>query len=91
VKPRRPYSRRGLREARGGTTPAVSDVRGYFASLWASEAGLRPVRFGNRETKESFLNLGTRMLTVLCAAHDPTTTVGGSFLDELPWYGAQAG
>jgi hypothetical protein len=65
------------RGVQGGTAPSPADVQGYFASLWALEAEHRPVRFGEWETRESLLDLGTRMLAVLCAAHDPASTVLG--------------
>jgi RecB family exonuclease len=58
-----------------GPAPSPADVQGYFASLWALAAEHRPVRFGERESRESLLDLGTRMLAVLCAAHDPAVTV----------------
>jgi hypothetical protein len=51
------------------------DVQGYFESLWNLEAEHRPLRFGEKDTKASLLDLGTRMLAVLCEQHDPTTRV----------------
>jgi putative RecB family exonuclease len=58
-----------------GAPPSLGDVQGYFASLWHLETEHRPLRFGDKETKASLLDLGTRMLAVLCEQHDPTTTV----------------
>jgi Holliday junction resolvase-like predicted endonuclease len=50
-----------------GERPGVADVQAYFASLWALETGQRPVRFGGMESPEALLDLGTRMLAVLCS------------------------
>jgi hypothetical protein len=50
-----------------GARPAVADVQGYFASLWALETTQRPARFGGKDSPEALLDLGTRMLPVLCA------------------------
>jgi putative RecB family exonuclease len=58
-----------------GAPPSVGDVQGYFESLWHLEAEQRPVRFGEKDTKASLLDLGTRMLAVLCEQHDPTSEV----------------
>jgi putative RecB family exonuclease len=63
---------RGLAQ---GAAPSVAGVQGYFASLWNLETTERPIRFGEKDSKESLLDLGTRMLAVLCAQHDPATTV----------------
>ena len=51
----------------GGARPDVADVQMYFASLWALETTHRPVRFGEKDSSESLLDLGTRTLAVLCA------------------------
>jgi putative RecB family exonuclease len=66
------YFYRGVQQ---GTAPSVADVQGYFATLWTLETGQRPVRFGEKDTTASLLDLGTRMLAVLCAAHEPATIV----------------
>jgi putative RecB family exonuclease len=58
-----------------GTRPAVVDVQGYFGSLWALETTHKPIRFGERESPESLLDLGTRMLAVLCAGVPDATEV----------------
>ena len=58
-----------------GARPTVEDVQAYFASLWALETTHRPVRFGERDSPESLLDLGTRMLAVLCAEVPDATEV----------------
>jgi putative RecB family exonuclease len=55
---------RGLAQ---GARPAAADVQAYFASLWALETTHKPIRFGEKDSPESLLDLGTRMLAVLCA------------------------
>jgi len=59
----------------GGTRPDVADVRAYFASLWTLETTHRPIRFGEKDTPDSLLDLGTRMLAVLCAEVPDATDV----------------
>jgi putative RecB family exonuclease len=58
-----------------GTRPTVGDVQAYFASLWALETTHRPVRFGERDSPASLLDLGTRMLAVLYAEVPDATEV----------------
>jgi putative RecB family exonuclease len=58
-----------------GARPTVGDVQAYFASLWALETTHRPVRFGERDSPESLLDLGTRMLAVLYAEVPDATEV----------------
>ena len=58
-----------------GERPSVADVQGYFEALWKLEGERRPLRFGERETKESLLDLGRRMLAVLCEQFNPRTEV----------------
>ncbi|TMB95058.1 MAG: PD-(D/E)XK nuclease family protein, partial [Chloroflexi bacterium] len=53
-----------------GERPSVAAVQGYFEALWKLESEHRPLRFGERETKESLLDLATRMLAVLCEQFD---------------------
>jgi putative RecB family exonuclease len=62
------------RLAAGERLPA-GDVQGYFASLWNLATESRPVRFGEKDTKDSLLALGQRMLAVLCEAVEPGTEV----------------
>jgi len=49
-----------------GERPRVEDVQGYFESFWNLEAGHQPLRYGEKESKESLLDLGRRMVAVLC-------------------------
>jgi putative RecB family exonuclease len=63
---------RGLASA---ARPAVADVQAYFASVWALETGHRPLRFAERDSPASLLDLGIRMLAVLCAAVPDSTEV----------------
>jgi putative RecB family exonuclease len=58
-----------------GAAPCVADVQGVFETMWTLETTQRPVRFGERDSKEGLLELGRRMLAVLVAAHDPTVTI----------------
>jgi putative RecB family exonuclease len=58
-----------------GARPAAADVQSYFASLWALETTHKPIRFGERDSPAALLDLGTRMLAVLCAEVPNTTEV----------------
>jgi len=58
-----------------GAMPSVADVQSVFETMWNLETGHRPVRFGEKDSKDALLELGRRMLAVLCAAHDPTAEV----------------
>jgi putative RecB family exonuclease len=66
-----------FRGAGQGERPSVADVQGYFETLWKLESEHRPLRFGDKDTKESLLDLATKMLAVLCAEFDPRTEVVG--------------
>ena len=78
-RPRLRDPRRRRRCCSGGSPAArgrrVEDVQAYFASLWALETAHRPVRFGEKDSPESLLDLGTRMLAVLCAEVPDATEV----------------
>jgi hypothetical protein len=54
-----------------GARPSAGDVQGYFESVWNLEAAHRPLRFGEKDTKDSLLDLGSRMLAVLCDRIEP--------------------
>ena len=58
-----------------GERPSVADVQGYFEAVWKLESEHRPLRFGEKETRESLLDLATRMLAVLYEQFDPRTEV----------------
>jgi CRISPR/Cas system-associated exonuclease Cas4 (RecB family) len=63
---------RGMAQA---ARPAAADVQAYFASLWALETTHKPVRFAEKDSTESLLDLGTRMLAVLCVQVPDATEV----------------
>ncbi len=48
-----------------GAPPTLEEVQGYFESYWGLETQHRPIRFGERDTKASLLDLAYRMLEVL--------------------------
>ncbi len=58
-----------------GERPSVEEVQGYFESFWRLEAEHRPLRYGERESKEGLLDLARRMLAVLCAEVRPEAEV----------------
>jgi RecB family exonuclease len=59
-----------------GERPRVEDVQGYFESFWNLETEHQPLRYGEKESKESLLDLARRMLAVLCAGfQQPGTEV----------------
>jgi hypothetical protein len=59
-----------FRRAGNGERPRLEDVQGYFETFWTLETQHQPMRYGERETKESLLGLGRRMLAVLCEQYD---------------------
>src|SRR2546422_61043 len=61
-----------FRGAGQGERPTVADVQGYFEALWKLESEHRPLRFGEKETRESLLDLAThtrRALRAVRSAH----------------------
>ena len=54
-----------------GERPSIADVQGYFEGFWNLETEHRPLRFGEKDTKEGLLDLATRMLAVLCEKSEP--------------------
>jgi putative RecB family exonuclease len=64
-----------LRGLAAGRAPAVDEVQGYFESYWNLETEQRPVRFGERETREGLLDLGRRMLEVFCRSQESGTEI----------------
>src|SRR5262245_60559412 len=58
-----------------GAPPGVADVQGHFEALWNLETQAQPLRFGEKETKESLRDLAMRMLAVLHQEFDPRTRV----------------
>ena len=64
-----------FRGAAQGKLPVVEDVQGHFEALWSLETQAQPLRFGEKETKESLRDLAMRMLVVLHREFDPRTEV----------------
>ena len=47
-----------LRGVQEGKAPSLADVQAFFEAYWQLETGNRPIRFGEKDTKESLLDLG---------------------------------
>jgi putative RecB family exonuclease len=60
-----------------GTQPSVADVQAYFEGYWKIETSNRPIRFGEKDTKESLLDLACRMLEVLHKNQEPGVEIVG--------------
>jgi putative RecB family exonuclease len=58
-----------------GERPELGDVQNFFETYWNLETRHQPVRFGERDSKESLLDLGRRMLAVLVESVAPGTGV----------------
>jgi putative RecB family exonuclease len=58
-----------------GEPPRVEDVQGHFEALWDLETQAQPLRYGERETRESLRDLAMRMLTVFHREFDSRTQV----------------
>jgi len=58
-----------------GEPPGVEDVQGHFEALWNLETQAQPLRYGERETRESLRDLALRMLAVFHREFDPRTQV----------------
>jgi hypothetical protein len=52
-------------------------VQGYFESYWNLETGQKAIRFGERDTKASLLDLASRMLAVLYREREPEMEIVG--------------
>src|SRR5262245_60367990 len=63
-----------FRETAQGEPPRVEDVQGHFEALW-DQTQAQPLRFGEKETKDSLRDLAMRMLAVLHREFDPRTRV----------------
>ena len=66
-----------LRGVQQGAAPKLDEVQGYFESYWNLENDNRPVRFGEKETRESLLDLAARMLDVFHRNLVPGTEIVG--------------
>jgi len=53
-----------LRGVQRGTAPSLGQVQDYFETYWNLETQQRPIRFGDKDTPGSLLDLGCRMLEV---------------------------
>jgi putative RecB family exonuclease len=60
-----------------GERPEVGDVQDFFKSFWNLETKHRPIHFGEKDTQESLLDLGRRMLAVLIEQQEPGTAIVG--------------
>ena len=60
-----------------GAPPSLADVQAFFEAYWQLETGTRPIRFGEKDTKESLLDLAGRMLAVLYRNQEPGTEILG--------------
>jgi putative RecB family exonuclease len=58
-----------------GEPPRVEDVQGHFEALWNLETQAQPLRYGERETRESLRDLAMRMLAIFHREFDPRTQV----------------
>src|SRR5512144_3187750 len=61
--------------AAAGTPPTLEEVQGYFESYWALETDHKPIRFGERDTMASLLDLARRMLEVLYRERELDTEI----------------
>ena len=66
-----------LRGAQKGAQPSLEEVQGYFESYWNLETQHSPVRFGEKDTKETLLDLARRMLEVFHKNQVPGVEVVG--------------
>ena len=73
------------RHRRGHAAERWTTVQGYFESYWNLETGQKAIRFGERDTKASLLDLASRMLAVLYREREPEMEiVGVEQLFEVP-------
>ena len=60
-----------------GTAPSLADVQAFFEGYWRLETSNRPIRFGEKDTRESLLDLAGRMLEVLHRNQEPGIEIVG--------------
>jgi hypothetical protein len=48
-----------------GTQAHADELQGYFESYWNLETDHKPIRFGERDTKASLLDLARQMLQAI--------------------------
>src|SRR5262245_49359049 len=63
--------------AAAGAPPSLEEVQGYFESYWNLETDRKPIRYGDRDTKGSLLDLARRMLEVLYRNRNPEAVIIG--------------
>lgn len=66
-----------LRGRAEGTPPSLADVQAFFEGYWKLETSNRSIRFGEKDTRESLLDLAGRMLEVLHRNQEPGTEIVG--------------
>jgi putative RecB family exonuclease len=66
-----------LRGKAQGAPPSLADVQAFFEGYWKLETSNRPIRFGEKDTRESLLDLAGRMLEVLHRSQEPGTEIVG--------------
>ena len=54
-----------------GAPPSLAQVQAYFESYWKLETSNRLIRFGEKDTKDTLLDLTCRMLEVVGARQEP--------------------
>lgn len=64
-----------FRGAAKGASPSLEDVQGYFESFWNLETEHRPIRYGDKDSKEGLLDLAGRMLEVFYKNQEPGTQI----------------
>ena len=64
-----------LRGVQEGKAPSLADVQAFFEAYWQLDTGNRPIRFGEKDTKESLLDLARRMLEMFHAKREPGVAV----------------
>jgi putative RecB family exonuclease len=57
--------------------PSLADVQAFFEGYWKLETQRRPIRFGEKDTRESLLDRAGRMLEVLHRNQEPGTEIVG--------------
>ena len=66
-----------LRGVQHGNPARLEEVQGYFESYWNLETQHKPIRFGERDSKASLLDLAARMLEVFHRNQVPGTEIVG--------------
>ena len=72
------------RAAAEGRAPSACDLQGWFETFWNLENQHRPLKFGEKETKETLLELAIRMLGTFHAAQEPRQVVAVERAFDVP-------